>query len=55
LSFTGPPLGQPWNPDQVQFSVGEQVSITSNSSTSLAMSYNIGGVQGTPNLVPFNP
>jgi hypothetical protein len=55
LSFTGPPLGQPWDPGQVQFSNGGQVTLTPATAASIRMDYSIGPVQGTLNLVPFNP
>lgn len=54
-AFKGPPLGQPWNPNQVQSTAGGQISVSANSPTSLAMAYTIGNAQGTLNLVPFNP
>jgi len=54
LRFTGPDLGAPWDPEQVDSQVVGMGSIEFLSTRAAEFRYTLNGVPGLLNLVPFN-
>jgi hypothetical protein len=53
LSFTGPPLGAPWNIDEVIDSNAGTITLEFLSPFAATMNYTVNGVSGTLHLAPF--